>query len=109
MVIVLLLAAWSQNTMIPDWYRNLSVLSEIGQAQRLRGLLVPLVSQGRNDQHDDGNHIGEHLVQFLDSKIHAGGDVHMEDIETAKQVRCQNTHIGTPYGKDNQQSQQNAV
>ena len=78
-----------------------SIFSEIRQAQRLRRLLVSLISQRGNDQHDDGDHIGQHLIELLDGQIHAGGDIHVKNVKAAEQERGENTDIGTPYGEDN--------
>ena len=79
----------------------LSVFSEVGQTQRCGGLLVTLVAQGGNNKNNDGDKVGQHLVQLLDGKVHAGGDVHMQDVKTAEEEGSQNTHIGTPDGEDN--------
>ena len=66
--------------------RMLSVFSKVRQTKRLRGLLISLVSQGRENQYDNRNHVRQHLVQLLYGKIHTGGDVHMKNIETTKEI-----------------------
>ncbi len=63
----------------------LSLFAEVRQAQAHRRLILALSAQRGDAQHDDGHDIGEHFVQFLDRQIHAGGDVHMQDVQTAEE------------------------
>ena len=43
----------------------LSLLAEIGQTQRSRGLILALLAQGGDHQHDDGDQIGQGAEHFL--------------------------------------------
>ena len=64
--------------------KTLSFFSEIRKPQRGGGLIFTLGAHGGDDKHNDGDNIGRHLVDFLDGKVGAGGDVYIENIQSAK-------------------------
>ena len=75
-------------------------LAEVGETEGRRGLILPLFTQGHDDQHDQSDDVGQHLVQLLDSHLCAGGQIDVQNVQTTKQDGGQNTDIGTPDGED---------
>lgn len=43
----------------------LAVLTEVGLAQVSRRLVLTLFTHAGNDQHDNGDHVGQHVEQLL--------------------------------------------
>ena len=87
----------------------LSFFSEVRQAQALRRLILTLFAQAGEAQHNDGDDIGQHFVQFLYGGIGAGGNVHMQNVEAAKEDGGEHADIGAPDGEDNQRDGQPAA
>ena len=84
-------------------------LAEVGETEGRRGLILPLFTQGHDDQHDQSDDVGQHLVQLLDSHLCAGGQIDVQNVQTTKQDGGQNTDIGTPDGEDDQRDGQPAA
>ena len=60
------------------------------------------------DQHYDSNHIREHLKELCSAARKTGNEV-INDVESAEEDRAENTHIGLPYGKDNERDSEPAA
>ena len=88
---------------------GLPLLSEIGQSQACRGLALALVAQAGEDQHDDGDDVGEHLVELLHGQVHAGGNVHVQDVQPAEEEGGQHADVRPPYREDDQRDGQPAA
>ena len=62
---------------------SLPLLAEIGQAQALGGLVLLLLAQAGENQHDDGHHVGQRLEDLLRAAAEAG-DVQIQYIHGEK-------------------------
>ena len=81
----------------------LPFLAEIRYAKAFRRLIFPLASDAGDDQHHQGNHVGNHLIKLLVLHvIHTGGDVQIDDVQTAEQEGGQDAYIRSPDGEDHQ-------
>ena len=63
----------------------LSLFTEVAQTQRCGRLILALLAQRHDDQNDQRDDVGEHLVELLDGKVGAGGDEDIENVEPAEQ------------------------
>ena len=81
----------------------LSLFSKVRQSQTCGRLIFTLTAHTGHHQHHQRHHVGDHLVQFLIlHMLHSGGNVEIQDVESAKQEGCQYADIGTPDRKDHQ-------
>ena len=82
---------------------------EVGHAQALGGLILPLVAHGGEHKHNQGDDIGQHLVQLLHGKVCSRGDEQIQDVQSAEEDGAENAHIGPPDGEDHQSNCQPAT
>ena len=80
----------------------LSLFAEVAQTQRCGRLILALLAQRHDDQNDQRDDVGEHLVEFLDGKVGAGGDEDIEDVEPAEQDGGQHADVRTPDREDDE-------
>lgn len=60
-------------------------LAEIRQAEACGGLIFALGTYARDDEHDDRDDIGDHLVQFLDGEVRAARQEDVQDVQAAEE------------------------
>lgn len=63
----------------------LPFFSEIRQAEACGGLIFALGTHARDDEHDDRDDIGDHLVQFLDGEVRAARQEDVQDVQAAEE------------------------
>ena len=85
----------------------LPFLSEVREPEALGGLVFLLAPDGGDDQHDDRDDVGEHLVELL--VRHAGGDEQVEDVQPAEEDAGEDGDVGTPDREDDQRDGQPAA
>ena len=80
----------------------LSLFAEVAQTQRCGRLILALLAQRHDDQNDQRDDVGEHLVELLDGKVGAGGDEDIENVEPAEQDGGQHADVRTPDREDDE-------
>ena len=86
-----------------------ALLPEVGETQARGGLILPLFAHGDDDEHHQGDDVGDHLVELLHRQVQAGGDVEIQDVEAAEEDGGQDADVGTPDGEDDQSDGQPAA
>ena len=67
----------------------LSLFAEVAQTQRCGRLILALLAQRHDDQNDQRDDVGEHLVELLDGKVGAGGLLENKGlVMTRNQILC---------------------
>ena len=74
----------------------LSFLAEIGKAQALGRLMIPILSGTGYDQNQDGNQVRQHLKQLLTGKADTG-NIAAGHIQCAKDDRTDDCQIRLPH------------
>ena len=77
-------------------------LAEIRQAEACRGLIFALGAHARDDEHDDRDDIGDHLVQFLDSEVRAARQEDVQDIQSAEEEGREHADVRLPDREDDE-------
>ena len=72
--------------------------------ERCGRLILALLAQRHDDQNDQRDDVGEHLVELLDGKIGTGGDEDVEDVESAEENGRQHADIRTPDRENDQRN-----
>ena len=84
----------------------LPFFSEVWQAECSRRLVLSPLLHADDDQNEDGDDEGCHLVDLLDRHVRTGWNVQIENVQRTEQERSQNADIRSPDSEDNQRDGQ---
>ena len=75
-----------------------ALFPEVGVAQGSRGLIFSALADAQDDQDDEGDHVGQDLVDLRGDG--EDGDAHVHDHQRTEQDGTPDGTQGTPQGED---------
>ena len=77
-------------------------LAEIRQAEACGGLILALGAHARDDEHEDRDDIGDHLIELLNGEVHTRRQEDMQDIQSAEEERGKHADVRLPDREDDE-------